>query len=624
MIKEFQYTLYDSKAIENDDWVTQNLNEDDKFTQKVAKDKLGQIKSRGLKIASLDSVGYQFQKIVESFSDVLTFPADKTRQNKIGRVFDQIGDAEYLLVYARNSEAVGRLDLFRELVASTIADSPNLKPSIITELRSSYAALAYVMPDDPLFYVKSAVSDVLSGLLDGTDEDLIEKFGLIRDYMNYAYRMADSNPVLARTALEDYSSRFIAFTAAEKNNLQRVKNLIAEENQVMDYLLRQFAIFYQDKYFGIKHSLETTWLSLLPEGSDKNEEKQTIISNKIDFLKDLQQFFLDEKVVLSDAIDVVSRLMSEIGDIEPNAELGINQIIALRLNDYDQFLRFLNEVKKGTLQGTTMKDKYDAFLLTQKGQTPPADITETIRELTGEKPVAVELTADQILAQIEKDFADAGITDLRLGQMTGAAQQYITVENASLENIIFSGRYDWNKKQMLDLLSGRSTVTTRAVNLSDLAGILVPEPIQTQVETQPVVIPQTQIVHPASQTQIVQPTQQTQAVSPSASKSELVAKILAIQKLKSNDVKVTEDGITVTNLQNGISFIDNAILISHPEVTFSFTYDSKAGEALDVILHTSAGDRPVDSLILLADLSKAVFQASQASAGLQNSTTQNP
>jgi hypothetical protein len=619
MIKEFKYALFASADIQSDPWVRQNLADDDAFAQKVSKDKLQQINVRGLKIGALDSLAYQLQKSWNGFADVLTFSSDRVRQRVVERIFDQLLDSEYLLIYGRSTEAKDRLSLFAKLVTDAAASGSDdrTKNLILDDLRKSYADLAFVMPDDSLFDVKSTISLSLDQLLGQSDDDLIERFGLIRDYMNYAYRLADTNALLARLTLEKYNTRFIDFTTKEAGNLQRVKNLIAEENEVMDFLLLQYPIFYQDAYFAIKNTLELKWLSLLPEGSDKDEERQTIISVKIDFLKNIQRFFLDEKIALADATKVVSRLINEINDLQPGTELGITQIINQRLKDYGQFLGFLKAASSGSLRGNTMQQKYDSYLASQP---QPVQLEQVIGDyISGASTKTPTLTTSDVILQVKKDFAQAGISDLRLGNLTGTDQRIIAVQNASLNNIVFSGDYEWAKGLISNVRSGGAVVSANAVSLSALSGILKPKLVETQQA------PETQVTVQSSQTQQVVPrpvqtqqqtqiqTQQTQ-VSPDLSRSEKVAKILLIQKLKGKDIRATESGITVTSVSDKLFELSHVSLISRPEIIFSFRYDDKTGKAYDVILHTASGDRPVDAEVALDDLVARVVAAYEGTA----------
>ena len=591
LIKEFQYALYDKEEFSDDPWFKQSVDLDSELAQKVAADKLKTINARGLKIAALDSIGYQLQKVAGRLADVLTFSEEKINERVVNSIFDQLYDAEYLLVFGRSTEAKERLELFRQLVDESMQNQDDdFKKMVMGDLRLAYAELIYVLPDDPLFEVKNTVSDVISGQLGESDDDIMEKFDLVRDYINYAYRLADSNALLSRMTLEQYFTRLADMMAKEKTKIIAMKNLIAEENQIVDNLLKQFPTFYQDRFFDKKYALENAWLALLPEGNDKNEEKQTIISTKIDFLKQLQYFFLNEKVALKDANLIALRLINEINDLQTGAAVGVSQLFALRLKDYGQFLRFLKTAELGALRGLTMKDKYQEFLAMQREQV---SIEEAIKEFIGGQPVTapVVLSSEQILNQVKSDFAGAGITDLLLGDFSGAEQHQIPVINAKLENVVFQGQYDWDKKLISQVLIGTTVVSRQPIRLENLSLILKPkEPekpaVQVTLETQEIV---------------------------TVSKAERVAKILLIQKLKGRGIGAAEADIAVKNMADGLFTVRKAALVDKTEVKISFEFKNKENLAFSVVVSTAAGDKRLEGDINLSDLSAKALEIYQGS-----------
>ncbi len=588
LIKEFQYTLYDKADFINDVWLAQNVNKDRDLAQAVSADKMQMINSRGLKVAALDSIAYQLQKAMNGFADVFTFSEGKVNERLLGSMFDQIYDAEYLLVFGRSTEAKQRLDIFQQIIGDEVKKhDDDFKKTVMSKLRDAYAELVYVLPDDPLFEAKTTISDIIFGQLGESDDDITEKFDLVRDYMNYAYRLADSNPLLARTMLQQYFSRLTELITVEKIKLSAMKNLVAEENQTVDNLLRQYPAFYQTQIFDEKYKLENEWLAFIPEGDAKIEEKQTIINTKIDFLKTLQIFFFDEKVTLADAYQIVRNLIVQIKDLQTGAEVAVSQLIELRLTENTQFLNFIRSAQLGSLRGTTMREKYDSFLALQKEQV---SLQEILQQYTGAKPVTtVVVTADQILNQIKDDFAAAKITDLQLGSLTGIEQKTVEVISANINGVTFSGQYDWDKKLISGVTVEGKTITQASVRLENLGVLLKPKPVE----------------QPA--------TQQTQVTQvETVSKVERVAKILLMQKLKGNGISLAETDVSITDLSGGIFSIKKATLVDNKDVNLYFSFSNKDNIASFVVVSTQTGDVELEGNILVTDLAARVLAAYQS------------
>jgi hypothetical protein len=104
---------------------------------------------------------------------------------------------------------------------------------------------------------------------------------------------------------------------------------------------------------------------MLPEGNNRLEEIQSVISRRIDFLTRLQQFFLDGDVPLLDAQNILALLFAEIARIElPSSyQVAVKDLFAERLQDFGLFSRFLSsqEYVSSALRGATPRERFERF-----------------------------------------------------------------------------------------------------------------------------------------------------------------------------------------------------------------------------------------------------------------------
>jgi len=580
LIKEFQYALYDKTITLNETWVKQNKKMDNDLKKFVAQTMTRSINARNLRFASLDSVTYQMGKSLQGFTDVLTFSDDKRVLRNVNTLFDHLKDAQYLLTYDRTSEAKERINLFNELVKQNIGDA-KFKELFISRLENLYEDLIYVLPDNTLYEIKITVSDHLLAQLDSSEENLFKKFSLVRDYMNSVYEMVDTNVLLARLTLDQYSTHFNDFVNKERSSLVEFKYLIAEENQIMDNLLRQYPQFYSDSVFAFKQFLESQWLELLSEGPGKDEERQNIIISKIDFLKQLQNFFLTEKVPLSEAKAIAVRLINEMRDLETGREVGIRELFAIRLKDFGIFLRFLNTTDISKLRGVSVKSKYEQYIAQQKEEV---SVEQAIQEFLGEVEVTPLITINRILAEIEEDLAAFEVTGIKLGNLDSIDQQFVEIESATLDEVVFIGRYDWDKKLISNLAVGGKIVSESPISLSSLRRVVVPEVVQEVKVTTPSVVT-------------------------GDSKAERVAKILLVQKLQGAGVTLTMDKIQIINLSEGKFIIKGVILTSAPHILFAFDFDNKTSFVSSILFRSEVGDTRMEGDFALADLEEVLVNA---------------
>lgn len=596
LIKEFQYSLMNPATLGTDQWLTQNLAADKSLLSTIAAEELENITNRGLHYGSLDSLSYELDKLFVRLSETFTFTSKKRVEHLVQNIFEQVGDAKYLYAFGREAEGRERITLFEQLIHEGVDQGQQIFDEVVLDrLWQEYSQIQFVVPTNSLYDVKVALSDLLLARIDGDAEATIAKLGLIRDYMNVAYALADTSQLDARLALQDYFNRFQDFVENDVAGISSVSYLLAEENQIMDNLLRQYPQFYQDSFFAMKNFLEEEWLKFIPEGTLKNEERQTLISTKIDFLKQLQTFFLDERIALADARLVVFRLINEIKDLQPGTDVGVSGLFALRLEDYGNFLRFLNTTNVSQLRGSSPQGAYDNFLALQQEQL---SIEQVIQEFLGEEVTAPSTTVENVLEQVSEDFESIGVTNLQIESLSDPTARFVEIINGDIQGVSFSGDYDWNRKLISNVQSGGVVLADAAIRLSSLPLLLQP-----QEPTEP--------MEP-----VEEPTEPVE--EPTTTQAERVAKILLLQKLAVNGVKVAEENVVIEDFNAGEFTVNGATLADSPEVQMAFFFQNKTNVVSSLIIRTRDGDKqvadPYDIAQLAAVANQVYTQAEQAAA----------
>lgn len=407
LVKEFLVGIVDLERLKNDAWIQNNAQIDSGFLQKVSNDVLQKIRDGGIKNASAHSFGYEFGQVLNRFANALTVSASKTNARTMEGLISHLRDAEYLLVFGRLSEAESRLALFKQLLSEYFSSNMDVYVrEILQNLRREYDLLRSVSVGEPLYAAKKSLFNVLFSPESGRSADaksllrrdgathyadaklpLVYRFSLLRDLMNSVYDLADTNNQSARASLDIYFQNLIDLKIGNTGHLDEFKNVLIEENQLLDNLLRMYPQFYLDRFFGMKGMLEQEWLKLLPDNAiEKNEEKQNIVGNKIDLLNRLKSFFLEDKIGLNEARMILFRLFREAEDLRLpiEAEAAVNELYAKRLKDFGVFFRFLNapEYVQTTLHGTTREEQFKQYLAAQGAQI---DIDQLRREIRGGK-----------------------------------------------------------------------------------------------------------------------------------------------------------------------------------------------------------------------------------------------
>lgn len=575
LIKEFSYGLMDLLALQTNEWVSTNLTGDKELKARVTQKKRDGITARNLKFSSLESVGYQVDRATNNIADLLTFSENKKIERKIDSIFNHLYDAEYLLTFGRTAEATERLFTFKSALSDELNSSDGEEKSIIlNKLRRQYSDLHFVLPNDALFEAKSTLSELMIANLGGLEDDILEKMDLIRDHMRYSYTLVDVSELLSLVSLENYYSGLTELIEKEQTKITDMSFILVEENQIMDNLLKQYSLFYRDGVFGMKSYLEKEWLKKIPEGNTKNEERQTIISTKIDFLKQLQTFFLAEEVTLTDARAIALRLINEIKDLQPESDVAVSELFALRLADYGNFLQFLRATSATALRGADPETEYNKYLTTLSERV---SIDKAIEEfLSGES--AQQITVTQVIDKIKADMSAVGVTELELEEVSGVEQAIVGIKAAQIENIVFSGQYDWNRKLISNVIVDGKVLTETSVLISNLPLLLKPKEEVVNVVVDPVKVAE-------------------------ESRIEQVAKILLVQKMQQNGITVLQENIEILDIDAGNYAVNGARLVTDSNIEIAFMFNNKEDLASAMVVRTAAGVKKVDGVNSLIQIS---------------------
>jgi hypothetical protein len=383
LLKEVQYGLVDPSEVQEDPWIQQNAMADQEFLQKISAARLANIRNHGLKMPALNSGSHHLLQALDSATSELTFASQKANARLLANLFDYFADSEYLIIFGRSTEANDRLSYFKRIAQENIDPrQQDFQQNYLQLLRKKYAELGFISASDPLSLAKDTLFEQILGRLGSSDEAFPEKFLLIRNFLSDAYNLVEDNPQLARVSLERYFEELNKLLSQEKTRLALVKTFLAADIQILNNLFRQYPEFYKDTFFAMKNRLEQTWLALIPEGEQKNEEKQTIVSNKIDFLRALKDFFLASRVEIENARQIVFRLFRETDDLQlpPDAQFAVSDLFARKLEDFGVFYRYLNspEYSATNLHGSSRQEQFQEFL---KAQQERVSINEVRNEI---------------------------------------------------------------------------------------------------------------------------------------------------------------------------------------------------------------------------------------------------
>jgi hypothetical protein len=388
LVKEFQYGVYDSAQIRRDMWLNKNVEKDQLLALEVKNVRLADIRSRGVKYNDLNSPLYQLEKRARGISNSLTFSENKKTERELEHLYDLLYDSQYLFDIGNQAAALIRLNEFSIGSSSLLVSaSSEMQEKFINKVKQEYDYLSFLNPSENLYGLKLVLEQIYLNGIEGDVNEMEIRFEILTDKLNRLNYYAFNNELRQiKVVFVEYVNSFRSLFNAYKSDLMERSSLIQQQNQLLDNLFTQYPEFYALEYFVDKIYVENQYLSLLPEGNDKYEEIQTMVNQRINFLLKLENFFLDGKVSVAAAQNIVGLLIDKIDELQlPSSyQVAVAQLFNQRLESFRDFYRFLNSpeyVNPGVREGT-LRQRFDQFKADRaaSGVQDTASVSELVME----------------------------------------------------------------------------------------------------------------------------------------------------------------------------------------------------------------------------------------------------
>ncbi len=367
MVKEFNYSLFDKENLVSDAWLSGNIEKDLVMTTVIRDFRLKSIRTRGIKYSSLDASNYKIDQVLKDLSNTLTFSDARVGKRNLDALYDLLYDAQYLFDYNRKQEAQDRLNSFTTMANQLfLVYGEDLKKQYIERVKSEYEYLSFASPVDSLFSLKQVLQRIYLDSIKGQPEELFMKFAFLTEDLSIIGYYAENNETKnIDQVFDNHMDSFKDLTEKYKQDVTANITYVQRQNQGLDNLFTQYSALYREKYFIKKLFVENTYLSLLPQGNDRLEEIQNVIAQRIDFLRRLENYYLDGDVPTIDAQNILALLFSEIAKIElpEDYQVAVKALFTDRLQDFGMFSRFLSspEYVNSNLRGSTPRQRFEQF-----------------------------------------------------------------------------------------------------------------------------------------------------------------------------------------------------------------------------------------------------------------------
>lgn len=577
LVKEFNYSRPSRDSLNEDTWITENSRKDEDLRDEVKDEYYSMLRNEGLKVLSTSSLRFQMKSLLADLRSSLIFTETRKIDQMLDSVFENLHDAQYLYSQANNSDASVRLSLFsQDLNQSKYVNDDYFTEESLRRLESKLADLYFVNPGETLYPVKSELFDLIMQNRYKRNMAAKEKFDHLTVKLNDVYDSINIETSEALKVFESYFDSYNSIRNTYKNDLTSIFDQIVKQNILVDNILYSSPDLYKVEYFNVKRSMENDYILALQNERDKREQRQTLISRKINLLKRIRYFLFNESITPDDARQIVFVVIQDIENLKKETldVAAVNQLFEKRLDDFGVFWQYLNSPEYSTtpLHGASHSERYEEFKKVQEEIVTFSDVQE---EILGEAEEE-ERTVESVLNQAEEDLENANITNVEFGFYNDTASTKIPILNANARGINFRATYDWDRKLLSNIVVDDDLLTAEGVKL-DNAGSFITQAISAR-DTVTRATPQI-------------PERETEEPLADVKKA---AKVFIKQKFAEMGIVLETENIEIIDLGLGDYEIQNVYFSELRDAVFSFEYNTREDKASNLIINTEAGDKVVD------------------------------
>jgi len=332
----------------------------------------------------------------------------------------------------------------------------------VSEVESTYAALFFVLPDDVLYSVKSALADIIYA-----DEGAMTSLRL--RYLEIESLLSASAKIEAEEAYEEYK---IEFQSALKSGVFDDEEWLDDINReyvLLELILRSYSTFYTVDAIELLSDLEEKILALAGSDQDLDEERQAFVQSKLRFLENLFEFVVERKISVEDATELADELIfgAEAYLNSISSESAVQEYFEAKLDDYDLAVQFVNSPEFYSY--TDFDEGLEAYAQKEEDLDELNEYIQNLR--SGDTDEVATISIEEAFEQVVDDFFLAGVTYSDIVWLEDSANRLFEIEGGYVAGFALEANYDRETQIFYDVVVEDTRFSTGLLH-SDLRDVV--------------------------------------------------------------------------------------------------------------------------------------------------------
>lgn len=562
LVKEFKYSAISASSYE-EEWVEANMKADKRYRDALKQSFSSEIFDEGLQV--VDGV---VDESVFALQEKLTLVPEQRKALLLDNLFKYLDDAIY---YAASADTENS----QSMMAQFHAYRSNLDVEV-SRSNDYYSRVDEYVDELLVFSPGDDEYEIFRSLLDKNFSEGRERYEVVNMLWTDVYEAIEVNDLVAERALDFYYDNFTA-TVGEYEDPDYYRDYIAYQNQLFDTLFLRQSLFYRDAYFEIKGQLELELISLYQDGQLKDELRQAFVSQKIDFLKRLRNFFFAEEIGVAESNQILERLVEEVNDLmrDSSSDLAVADFFEDRLEDISDFWGYLNapEYNSSTAYGETHEERYATYLEEKDVISSFIGLQE---DVLGEN---VEVSASDVKKEIAEVFAGLDLlSDLEIGVIDDTTQRYVEVEGI-LGGYPFSGDFDRDFEAVRDIYVYGELISDSPVQVTEMLTLF-----QGHFSD----------ISDLAEIEVDELDEETNA--------QIGARVYLASEFQKAGFAVEMDNVAVINQADALYRITEISHPNYPDITLTFDFAMTQEKALNIFLRIDGSPKTIEESYTIEEL----------------------
>ncbi|MFA6549819.1 MAG: FecR domain-containing protein [Candidatus Gracilibacteria bacterium] len=554
------------------DWVKSNIGKDSQSRD---------IYAQSLK-EKVQKSGVSYNSGIRGFYSALTFNQNKLSEYYLSNISTLIDDgAYYLSVDDRRSAD----DAFVLALEQARALKENDLPSFQSLLFDKFNKFKSFAPKDGnIHFVREKIKELM---LVGPASSLLtdaEKIHLVRTYL---YDALNANTTKEAIAFMDiYFSNLLKFTKSNKSNFTQY---VSDDSRIIYNAFLAHSEFYKKSYFDTKSELEKALILVIEDASKRSDIEQKIIGEKLELLRKLKEFVVQDKIPTRDAFVIADFLKNDANVYISSLPDEYKKNFTSELDKYSAFIAFLNDKRyESSVYGVTAGDRFISYINSERDKK---QLDSFQKSILGEKSVADvdQENIDEVKKNVSKKLELYNIKVEEFGDVSG---KYIFINKAVLDNVPFSAKYDMDYNMMSNVVIDGDKEYPFGIK---------PEKLNIIIN-----------MDDGKKDSLLS----GQATTPEAENNKQSAleeevKKLVVSKLKEFNLSLSSSQVTVVSLTDKSFTISNLEIIDKKQkILINFSLKDPFTEASNIEIKTADGVMPLgeDKKVLLQNVAPTVIE----------------